>query len=810
MRGLCLWVVSTVGSHLQVVRLGGATASLFAMSWVCLALGLMSGPASASAAGSCPNEAYRTGYSAGLPDCRAYELVSAPGVQPHFETFGTIQNVTYAAAVPGAELGTTASQSSAGSGIAYFSTFAPPGSPTDGPDYLSSRGPEGWTTQNLIPPQSTEVTAGCLPYMIAWSSRMERGILADGFNSPAATCGLDEPELVLGEPRGTQNLFVRDSKANSYQLVDQMPVAGEAANAIYQGGSSDLGVVVFSEQATLTAEAPAGIDYYVWAGGAVDRLLTILPNGLATAGEIANAAVKTSTNPTSPTFSHAIAPDGSRVKFTAGGNLYSRLNPGVPQSAFNEAEECDEPSKACTIQIDRSETAETGGGGVFAGGSGEDGSVVYFTDMKRLTGDSTANAEEPDLYEYNFRKPVGERLADLTVDQNAGEHADVLGYVGTNETGSPGSYVYFVASGVLASNQAGSLATPGAPNLYAVHNGSTSLIATLGATTDNCDWENRCMTARVSSNGRYLGFDSLEQLTGYNNLGTQTAEPEPFQEIFLYDGEAEGLSCASCGPPGVAPIAPASIRLPEAVSVPNVPIPLYLQRNVSDEGQVFFDTPNPLVRAARNGQSNAYLQSNVYEYQAGQLHLLSSGTAESPSYFYDASSDGGDVYLITAQALTPGASSAELAIYDAKVGGGFASESLPGAGPCSGETCSGPQTPATEPPANASEAFAGPGNLITKISGAHVKLTKVSLLAGGRKLLLKVTVSGSGRIVAAVKGGHALTRTVGKAGRYLLQLSLTGRERAALKRHRRLTVSVTYRSQDRAISRSVRTINAHR
>jgi hypothetical protein len=682
-----------------------------------------------ASAEACPNQTFRTGFSAALPACRAYELVSPPGIQPHFETFGTIQNIQFAAAVPGTELGTTASSSSSDSGIAFFSTFAPPGSATDGPYYLSSRGAGGWSTQNLMPPQSTEVTPGCLPYMIDWSSNLERGILADGFNSLAATCGADEPELVPGEPRGTQNLFVRDSSAGTYQLIDQTPLSGEPANAVYQGGSNDLGVVAFSEPAKLNPEAPAGTDYYVWAGGTVDRLLTILPNGEPTMGEIVNATVKSSTNPVSPTFSHAIAPDGSRIEFTAGGSLYSRLNPGAAQSAFSETGECNEASKSCTVQIDSSETAQPGGGGVFAGGGGENGSVVYFTDANPLTADSTATTGEPDLYQYDFRKPTGERLTDLTVDQNAGEHADVLGFVGTNQTGTPGTYAYFVATGVLATNQnsSGALATPGMPNLYMAHDGITSFIATLSLTTDNCDWENRCMSARVSADGRYLGFDSLEQLTGFDNLDALTGEPD--QEIFLFDGETKSLSCASCGSTGDAPIAPASIRLPEARSVPNSPIPLSLQRNVSDNGQVFFDTPNPLVSSARNGQTNIYLQSNVYEYQDGQVHLISTGTAESPSYFYDASTDGGDVYLITAQGLTPDASSSELSIYDAKVGGGFPAPAA-SAEPCSGEGCSGVQSIAPRLPVISSTAISGSGNLEPVIS----KPAAVRSSTGAQKL----------------------------------------------------------------------------
>jgi hypothetical protein len=669
----------------------------------------------ASAAETCPNQSFRTGLSAALSDCRAYELVSPPAVQPYFETFGFFQNVAFAGAIFGAELGTTASQNSLDSGIAFFSTVAEPSSPTDGPDYLSIRGPAGWATKNLIPPQSTEISVGCLPYMIAWSANLERGVLADGlahFNENGDSgCGFDEPGLVPGESReGTENLFVRDSSADTYRLINQAGLLGEPANAVYQGGSSDLGVIAFSE----VPRAAAKSKYYVWAGG-TDRLLTVLPNGEATEGQIANAAVKIGAgangDPTSPTFSHAVAPDGSRIEFSAGGNLYSRVNPGAPQSAFDEAGECDEPAKACTVQLDSSESVVPGGGGVFEGGSGEDGSVVYFTDANRLTSDSTATAEAPDLYEYDFHKPGGERLRDITVDQTPGEHADVLGYVGTNENGVAGEWVYFVATGVLASNEdsAHASAVAGKPNLYVAHRGVTTFVATLAETTDSCDWENRCMSARVSSNGRYLGFDSLEELTGVNNVDANSGTPD--QNIFLYDGGEDELSCVSCGTSGVAPVAPASIRLPEGVFINGVAQVLYLQRNVSDNGQVFFDTPNPLLPGARSG-GELETQSNVYEYQAGELHLLSAGPAETSSFFYEASPDGRDVYLVTSQVLTPGASSVAVSIYDAKVDGGFSSPAASNPEPCSGEGCSGPQAPGVQPPPVISSAsLFGQGNL---------------------------------------------------------------------------------------------------
>jgi hypothetical protein len=685
----------------------------------------------ATADSPCPNEGFRTSYSAALPDCRAYELL-APGVQPFFNTFGGESNANLGEPIVGAELSTFAAEASTASGLAFFSTFAPPGSTTDGPFYLASRDLSGWSFQNVIPPQQTEETAACLPFMADWSANLERGILADGFANPfgtGTTCGADEPELVRGEPRGAQNIFLRDNSTGAYQLIDQAPLTGVSSTAFYQGGSRDLGLVAFSEDAELTSGAPAGVDYYVWAGGKTDRLLTILPDGKATKGEIVNATIEPIFEK-SPTYTHAIAPNGSRIEFIAGGDLYSRVHPGEAQSGFDEAGLCNEPDKGCTVQIDLSQTAEPGGGGVFQGSSGENSEIVYFTDENRLTSDSTATTSEPDLYEYDFSKPLGERLTDLTVDSNVGEHADVLGFVGNNESGLPGDFAYFVANGVLASNKNrfGGQAVSEAPNLYLAHEGTTTFIATLSATGDSCDWEVPCMTARVSSNGRYLGFDSLEQITGFDNLDARTSEPD--QEIFLYDADADLLSCASCGSLGTAPTAPtapASIRLPEGTFAKPVN-PLHLQRNVSDNGQVFFDTRTQLLEQARNGVSN------VYEYKAGELHLLSTGTAEAPSYFYEASSDGGDVYLITQQALTPGSNSEELAIFDARVDGGFPAPSLTSSESCEGESCSAPQSIAPRPPAISSGSISGQGNLEPAVAKPAVRsLTNAQKLAKALK-----------------------------------------------------------------------------
>ena len=88
----------------------------------------------------------------------------------------------------------------------------------------------------------------------------------------------------------------------------------------------------------------------------------------------------------------------------------------------------------------------------------------------------------------------------------------MLGLSGMSEDGS---YLYSVADGSLTAeqrNSVGAKAEAGQPNLYLLHEGITTFIATL-AGADSCDWASNAgcesgglsgdpgLTARVSGNG---------------------------------------------------------------------------------------------------------------------------------------------------------------------------------------------------------------------------------------------------------------------------------------------------------------------
>lgn len=537
--------------------------------------------------------------------------------------------------------------------------------------------------------------------------------------------------------------------------------------ASFLAGSSDLRHVAFEEELPLTAAAEEispeveaacekeergcweGHDnLYEWSentvgGGGTVRLVTILPGGSPVEGSLAGATRNnggggvgagqvppSQLTPNVAAFRHAVSADGSRIFFEAAGGLYVRENGST------------------TVRIDAAQSGLPGasdGGGSFMGASA-DGTEVYFTAdaAHLLTGDTVPGSGE-NLYQCELPQEEGGqcKLTDLTPAPEAG----VLGMSGSSEgapeeSGAP--YVYFVATGVLTGSP-GPL--PGQPNLYLRHGGTTKFIATLagaeegkgdGGTPctkststgschvsfgDSCDWTARggCefiyeggtlitafggLTSRVSQDGRFLAFNSIRSLTGYDNEDAASGAPgeKMDAEIFLYDAASEELSCASCNPnPSVKPTAPAMIRWPATPDGNSYQHAVYPQRNLTDGGQLFFESHDALLPADSGGGLS------VYEYESGQLSLISSGDSEAESVFLDATPDGSDAFFMTAKRLVPRDTDTAFDVYDARVGGGFA-EASEVASSCKAEACRPAVTPPAPFPEPGTASFAGPGN----------------------------------------------------------------------------------------------------
>ncbi len=614
---------------------------------------------------ACPNEEFRGGSSARLPDCRAYELVTAPTKN----------------AVEARGPGVSAAD---GDAVSFEVNDPLPGAPSGNyHEYLAMRAPGGWSSRDLRPLESYSETTcdSSIPASI-FSSEFSASVTEYGHNSRAgeptggqldrSTCNAEGLQVVPGEPVGYQNLLVRDNATGAYRLVNAPPPGVTPSDAALIGASADLSHVVFSEEAPLAQGAAYGVEnLYEWDEGAV-RLLTWLPEGQAAQGAL----------PEAHGGNNEISVEGSHILFISGGALYDRID------------------GQRTVEVDESQGgAGAGGGGTFEAASA-DGAEVFFLDERRLTADATAAAGAPDLYECVLREGASQcELSDLTVAAG-GEPADVrrVSLLGSKDS----SDVYFVAGGVLASNtreytdsEGGTVlekAQPGQDNLYLWSGGTTTFIAS-GPTEGN---EALGGYGQVSPDGTWFAFETQRSLTGYNNA---EAGGPPANEVFLYSAASNRLACASCNPTGEQPVGGGGAEL----SLGGVE---RSRRYVSDGGRVFFETREALVPSDTNGQTD------VYEYEDGHLYLISSGSSSHPSQFGDASESGDNVFFDTTQALLPQDTQEGMeAIYDARVEGGFPAAVTPP--PCTtADACRVPVPPLPAvfgtPP---SATFDGIGNL---------------------------------------------------------------------------------------------------
>ncbi len=690
-------------------------------------LALWSAPALA-----CPNEEVRAGPSAALPDCRAYEMVS-PVVKNGYYPNLAAQDPSSAWAQVSPE----------GGAIAYVANGAFPGSATNASIdfYMASRGERGWSTEALLPPQAFSYNQLLVsPTFAAFSPDLSKAILLDATDSPSLVSG--EPEITAAE---AANLFLRDNVTGAYSLLN---VAAPGLHPlpyepIVNGASSDLTTVIFNAEASLTPEAPAsGVDnLYESSGGALGLLSQVPPDGASSCGPTGPACIPASNakfgvenadtgqgRQGQGSLVRAISSDGSHIFFTAEGNLYVREN------------------AATTIQLDGPHGPGGGGGGVWATAAG-DGSKVFFYDEASagLTVDTVPGSGK-NLYSYDTQT---ETLTDLT----PGPEAGVKGVVG--EASEDGSYLYFVATGVLTSekNSLEQEAQVGGENLYLSHDGVISFIHTVLDSSGllyQDEYHDYHGAARVTPDGRHLAFFAEDRDEfSRNNRGAPL-----FAELFEYSADSGGLSrlCACVG-------SEFSQQQWNASPFHQEDGLFQYNRALSDDGgRIFFDSVEALLPRDTDGRSN------VYEYEqdgvgscdvaSGCLYLVSSGTSDQDSTFVDASADGGDVFITTSQQLVPADIDAAYDLYDARVEGGFPSPPAPA--PCLGDACQ-PASQIVNDPAPASFSFSGAGNAAPAPAAKPARKSRTPKKKAGRARTKKRPVKGK-----AKAGGANVHRRAGR------------------------------------------------
>jgi hypothetical protein len=659
---------------------------------------------------------YPTGLT-GLPNGRLYERVTPefPGdlevMEPDGDEGGAGEDIYYSSGTP------VVRAAADGSALAYLGTLSPEGGGElgnrDEEEYLARRAAAGWTNSEITPLHTQETT-----YQSFTSS------LSGGFIGLGAT---------EGSPGGLYFRSFSDLGAGSYHFI--------APSGSYVGSTPDGSHLLVESREALTAlakEDPLGGGSYLYDFvNGQPYLVDVLPDGNAVGADLGDGV----------DLRNAISTDGSRIFWTdvVDHELYVRENDTQPQSPLNGEGRCTVPADACTVEVDASQGGPgSSGGGVYRTAA-TDGSRVFFTDCNHLT---AKFSEEPegcgsgDLYGYDVENG---RLTDLTVDDNASHPdphgANVQGVLGASEDGS---YVYFVATGVLASG-----AVSGQYNLYALHVGEAiKFVAALNPEVNQMDygyvgdWKESLgyETAQVSSDGRHLLY--------------VTKEGSEARQLRMYDYGAEAPYCISCSPAGT----------PESVSYETTTYPVsrngtFALRVMSGDGdQVFFDSKMALVPQDTNGREDVYEWerdgSGSCQLEEGCLYLLSGGAGEEGSYFLDASENGDDVFMVTTAQLGPQLQNEALHIVDVRVGVQSA------ASECAGSGCQG--VPGAPPifATPASVTFEGVGNFEPAAKSAPAPKQKGKPKKKRKK---RSKVKGKAKKAGARKARRAATR--GKAGR---------------------------------------------
>jgi hypothetical protein len=630
------------------------------------------------AAKDCPNVEFRTGLSANLPDCRAYELVTPAetnGLTPRATSSGTAGTLFNNWLVDPRGSG-------AGESLAYFTDGTLPGFDGNGrlDGYRAQRDPgehpaEGWTSE-LFAPSFEESGPGTLHLA------KQQGVSSDQLYS---FWKMEPEEIFAGTlPEG---IYLRGP--SGFEVLGQGSLGTDldvTSHYVSAGGAH----AIFSSEAHLEPKAaPAGTEaiYDRAAGDPTSQVVSLKPGNTSfAAGE--NATYVASTE------------DGSAILFKVGGVLYLRSESQTTEIAtapntfagisedgervFYAATSSDEaPATLFACDVETGPCAGTGAhaptqiapSSIFVNVS-SDGSHAFFTSKEAFTGSEeneageAAEAGEHNLYAWDAQAETTSFIAQLV-----------------SQDFDPNAFDGF---------------PPGDLNLM-------KLDAWTRAINPGTFIGRANSPTRSTPDGEVFVFQSNARLTSYDNEGGHG-------EIYRYDPAAasgERLLCVSCDPSGAPPSADADALLQDTSTGTGVNNQTLIA-NVTDEGrEVFFQSPDRLLPEDANGVFD------VYEWQAkdevegckrdsGCLALISSGQGEKHSFLYGMSADGHDVFFSTPEKLVgadvPGGGS----IYDARVNGGIPDPPTPIV--CDGDACQGPGSTPPALPAPASTAT-GDGNV---------------------------------------------------------------------------------------------------
>lgn len=307
--------------------------------------------------------------------------------------------------------------------------------------------------------------------------------------------------------------------------------------------------------------------------------------------------------------------------------------------------------------------------GVLYAGMTSDGSSVLYTTTDQLTSDD--HDSSADLYRADVdsdgdvaitRVSSGSPGGDTDAcNPAAGGGGNNWNAPGTSSPNGCGAVAFSGASGVARGSGTiyflspemldGGSGAQNQPNLYvSTKGGQPHFVATLEPSNPAIGEAVYDSDARdfggfqVTPGGEFAVFSSSLPLVDFPTFG-HTA-------IYRYAVDGDSLSCASC--PGTRASLTADTVLTEQ------------GLNLTDDGRVLFTSVEPL--ALRDTGSS----TDVYEWKNGRIYLISTGRSQTDTRLLSASADGLNVFFFTRETLVSGDQNGNtVKVYTARAGGGF-------------------------------------------------------------------------------------------------------------------------------------------
>ncbi len=594
----------------------------------------------------CPNAAGRTGPSAHLPDCRAYELVTPPNKREASQDLIFDINAGFSqAAVAGAD----------GDHIAVKLggvTFGPNPLP-NGTFAVFSRGATGWEITAVNPPGSD-------------SEIYNEGL----FNSDLTEAAVTHESTPLTSTT-TEIFSVGPDGAPPSSILATLP---QGNGTRFSAGSTDLSKIIVESPLhnLLHGGAPTGTDagandLYQWSNGQFSLV------NVTTAGTLVSqcGASQTSTN------ASWSSTDGSKIFFQSPETFAPSGEPG-----------CEEPTQVYvrlngkeTVDVSTPEAGLVNTKPVYFSGASADGSEVLLTSEGQLTADA-AGRYGMKLYLYDAATG---KLSFVTASlTGSAEAAEIL-------ISEDGSSVFF---------------RDGENETYYRYDTSTGTLQFIAQREVEASYGGNKYESidTTTANGKVFLFVAqrvagipLRDGGSYND------------EVYRFDAENSNLVCVSC-PSDLGEVHGGGKYFPLSgiLETPNhVPRPLAMS---SDGSYVFFDSNDHLVPQdtnAAHGGNYTEEGTDVYEWHNGTVSLITAGNSPQPSTFLGTSPDGSNVFFATHSQLVPQDTDTLGDIYDARIDGGFPVATEPV--PCQGDACHNPP-PLPNDATPSSMTFSGPGN----------------------------------------------------------------------------------------------------